>query len=283
VDCNRFRSGANGRGESEHGEIHNRHDNQPADAGEDCSMNRASVRKEKGITKPSPLVPARLTLAPDGTPVSESYGDVYHSAAGGHAQARHVFLAGNGLPERWRGRDVLVILETGFGLGLNFLATWLAWRNDARRCRLLRFVSLEKHPFTAGDLAIAHAAWPEFAELSSLLRARWPMPVAGCHRVELEDGDVELRLVFGDAAETLPLLDGVVDAFYLDGFSPAKNPELWSPAICQNLARLAGQGATLATWSVAGCVRRTLSAAGFSVEKRSGFAGKRQMLVGRYA
>jgi tRNA 5-methylaminomethyl-2-thiouridine biosynthesis bifunctional protein len=232
---------------------------------------------------PSPLLPARLSLAPDGTPLSEIYGDVYHSAAGGHAQARHVFLAGNGLPARWQERDSFTLLETGFGLGLNFLATWLTWRNDPRRCRILRFISLEKHPFAAGDLATAHAAWPEFAELSGLLCARWPKLVAGEHRIELDGGGVEFRLVLGDATETLPLLNETVDAFYLDGFSPAKNPDLWSPLICRNLARLARPGATLATWSVAGCVRQALSDAGFVVEKHPGFAEKRQMLVGYYS
>ena len=106
---------------------------------------RLNVR-EKNVTDwvvSSPLSSARLSLAPDGTPLSEIYGDVYHSAAGGHAQARHVFLAGNGLPARWQERDSLTLLETGFGLGLNFLATWLVWRNDPRRCRILRFISLE--------------------------------------------------------------------------------------------------------------------------------------------
>ena len=232
---------------------------------------------------PAPLVPARLTLAPDGTPVSEFYGDVYHSAAGGHAQARHVFLAGNGLPARWRDRETFTLLETGFGLGVNFLATWLAWRNDPQRCRTLRFISLEKHPFAAADLAIAHAAWPEFAELSALLRARWPMPVAGEHRIALDGDGVDLRLVFADAVDAVPELDAAVDAFYLDGFSPARNPDLWSPALCRELARLAKPGATLATWSVAGGVRRALGEAGFAVEKRPGFAGKRQMLAGRRA
>ena len=228
------------------------------------------------------LIPARLTLAPDGTPVSETYGDVYHSAAGGQAQAQHVFLAGNGLPELWRGRDTFTILETGFGLGLNFLTTWLAWRNDARRSRILRFVSFEKHPFVAADLAIAHAAWPEFAALSARLRERWPVLAAGEYRIELEDGGVDLWLVLGDVTETLPVHRGAVDAFYLDGFSPARNPGPWSPVVCRNLARLARPGATLSTWSVAGDVRRALSAAGFAVEKRPGFAGKRQMLVGHF-
>ncbi len=231
---------------------------------------------------PPSIEPARLTFAPDGTPVSETYGDVYHSAAGGHDQARHVFLAGNGLPERWRGRDSFSVLETGFGLGLNFMATWLAWRNDPQRCRTLEFISVEKHPFSSGDLAIAHAAWSEFASLSGLLCTRWPSLIAGEHRVELDHGHCILRLVFGDAVEQLPRLDAAADAIYLDGFSPARNPELWSPEVCHALARLASPGTTLATWSVAGQVRRSLSAAGFMLEKRPGFAGKRQMLAGRY-
>ena len=243
---------------------------------------RAPIRKyaQKSFM-PRELHPATLTLAPDGTPVSEKYGDVYHSAAGGHAQARHVFLAGNGLPQRWRGCEAFSILETGFGLGVNFMATWLAWRDDPQRSQTLQFTSLEKHPFSAADLALAHAAWPEFAGLSAMLCASWPLLVAGAHRIELDDGRVVLQLVFGDAADMLPLLEGEVDVFYLDGFSPAKNPELWSPDICCALARLARPDATLATWSVAAVVRNALTAAGFRVEKRPGFTGKRQMLAGR--
>jgi tRNA 5-methylaminomethyl-2-thiouridine biosynthesis bifunctional protein len=242
-------------------------------------MNSLPVREKSERDPPIPPVPARLTFAPDGTPVSEAYGDVYHSAAGGHAQARHVFLAGNGLPERWRGQDAFVILETGFGLGLNFLATWLAWRNDASRCRILRFVSFEKHPFAAEDLALVHTAWPEFSKLSGSLCARWPALAAGGHRIELEDGKLVLQLVLGDALEALPKHEDAVDAFYLDGFSPARNPDLWSPPVCRDLARLAKPGATLATWSVAACVRQALREAGFAVEKRPGFANKRQMLA----
>ena len=117
-----------------------------------------------------PLLPARLDFKPDGTPYSAAYDDIYHTAHGGPAQARHVFLGGNDLPARWQGRDRLVILETGFGLGLNFLATWQAWRDDPQRCRRLHFVSLEKHPFTASDLAVAHQAWPGFADLAATLR-----------------------------------------------------------------------------------------------------------------
>jgi len=229
------------------------------------------------------LEPARLTLAADGTPMSPIYDDVYHSAAGAHAQAKHVFLAGNGLPDRWAGRAQWVIVETGFGLGLNFLATWLAWRDDPQRCRALHFVSLEKHPLAVADLAQAHAAWPELAMLAEALRCHWPALEAGAHHLAFDGGRVRLTLHFGDAVKLLPELDVVADAFYLDGFSPAKNPELWSPALCESLASLAARGATLATWSVAGSVRRALVAAGFEVAKRPGFAGKRQMLVGRRA
>ena len=223
-----------------------------------------------------------LQFGPDGTPVSAAYGDVYHSAAGGQAQARHVFLAGNDLPARWQGRSRFSILETGFGLGLNFLATWQAWRNDPQACAELEFVSLEKHPFSANDLSIAQALWPEFSESAAALRAAWPALTPGEHVLRLAGGRVLLRLVLGDALAVLPTLPAAVDAFYLDGFSPALNPEMWSPALCAALASKATPGATLATWSVAGSVRRALQAAGFSVEKRAGFAGKRQMLVGCY-
>lgn len=231
----------------------------------------------------SPLELASLILADDGTPISPAYGDVYHSAAGGHAQAKHVFMAGNGLPELWRRASRFVILETGFGIGINFLATWLAWLNDPERCAELHFISLEKHPFTAEDLARAHRALPEFAELSGELLGRWPTSERlqpGEQRIALSDGRVILHLEFGDAIEALPTLTAEVDAIYLDGFSPAKNPELWSPELCRSLHRLARPGATLATWSVAGSVRRALSDAGFVVERRPGFADKRQMLVG---
>lgn len=228
------------------------------------------------------LEPARLEFSPDGTPFSAAYGDVYHSAHGGPEQARHVFLGGNDLPQRWQGRHRFVILETGFGLGLNFLATWQAWRNDPQRCSRLHFVSFEKHPFNAADLAIAHRAWPEFAALAEDLQKHWPPLTPGVHRIFLDKRQVVLTLVFGDATTQLRVIDAAADAFYLDGFSPARNPELWTPEVCKALARLAAPGATLATWSVAGHVREALAAAEFDLEKRPGFAGKRQMLVGRF-
>ena len=187
---------------------------------------------------PAPLVPAELAFAPDGTPYSATYGDVYHSAAGGPAQARHVFLAGNGLPGRWAGRRAFTLLETGFGFGLNFLATWAAWRADPLRCERLHFVSIEKHPFRADDLARLHARYPELATLAAQLRDAWPLLVPGMHRLELEDGRVVLTLAFADVADALPQLRLAADAIYLDGFAPAKNPAMWSRAAMKALSTL---------------------------------------------
>lgn len=229
------------------------------------------------------IEPARLGFSDDGIPFSARYDDVYHAAAGGLQQARHVFLSGNGLPDRWRGKDHFCIVETGFGLGLNFLATWQCWKNDPARCRELEYVSLEKHPFSAGDLALAHQTVPEVAILAGKLRHCWPSLLPGEHRLVFDEGDegrVILRLVFGDAVDILPKLDVAADAYFLDGFSPAKNPEMWSAEVCRELRRLARQGATLATWSVAGALRRALRDVGFCVERCPGFSGKRHMLSG---
>ena len=228
-----------------------------------------------------PLVPARLAFAADGTPYSATFDDVYHSADGGLGQARHVFLAGNDLPRRWQGRERFVILETGFGLGLNFLATWAAWRANPQRCARLHFVACELHPFSREDLATLHAHWPELAPLAADLQTQWPVLTPGLHRLNLDGGRVTLTLYLGDARDGLEQLALCADAFYLDGFSPARNPELWSERIFHLLARLAAPDATLATWSVAGQVREGLRRAGFELEKSPGFGGKRQMLRGR--
>lgn len=228
-----------------------------------------------------PITPARLAYATDGTPYSEIFDDVYHSSDGGLGQAHHVFLAGNELPQRWAGRERFVVLETGFGLGLNFLATWDAWRRDPRRCARLHFVSFELHPFTVDDLARLHARWPEFAALAAELRATWPPLTPGAHRLHLDAGRVTLTLWFGDARDGLAQLATCADALYLDGFSPARNPDLWSARMFHLLARRTAADATLATWSVAGEVREGLRRAGFEVGKAPGFGGKRQMLRGR--
>jgi len=230
---------------------------------------------------PLALIPAQLEFAADGTPWSRQFDDVYHSAAGGAQQARHVFLAGNRLPQRWAGRERFVILESGFGFGLNFLATWQAWRRDPARCGKLHFVSVEKHPFTLSDLRVVHSRYPEFEAEAAQLHSAWPMLVPGAHRLELDAGRIVLTLFFADI-KLLRELRLAADAIYLDGFSPARNPDMWSHALLRAASRLAAPGATAATWSVAGSVRAALESAGFAVEKTAGFGNKREMLRARY-
>lgn len=228
-----------------------------------------------------PIVPARLEYSA-GVPYSSLYDDIYHSADGAIGQARHVFLQGCGLPQAWAGRSCFVVLETGFGAGLNFLATWAAWRDDSMRCERLHFVSAEHHPFTAADLAQLHAAWPEFAALSQALIDQWPMLTPGFHRIALDASRVQLTLMLGDATACITLLEAAVDAIYLDGFAPDRNADMWQPKLFKQLARVANPGARLATYTVATEVRAGLSAAGFVCEKREGYGQKRHCLGARF-
>lgn len=223
--------------------------------------------------------PAQPVLSDSGIPYSPRYDDVYHSVEGGLGQAHHVFLGGNRLPMAWQGRRQFVILETGFGQGLNFLATWQAWRADPRRCARLHFVSIEKHPFTREGLDALHAGLGELAPLAACLREDWPPAVPGLHRLTFEGGAVTLTLALGDVEHMLPRLRLGADAFYLDGFSPSHNADMWSPQVMKQLARLARPGATLATYTAAGFVRRGLRDAGFSVSKVPGYGSKRDMTV----
>ncbi|HXU54630.1 MAG TPA: bifunctional tRNA (5-methylaminomethyl-2-thiouridine)(34)-methyltransferase MnmD/FAD-dependent 5-carboxymethylaminomethyl-2-thiouridine(34) oxidoreductase MnmC [Casimicrobiaceae bacterium] len=229
------------------------------------------------------IVPATLAFDASGNPFSAQFSDIYHSADSAAGQARHVFLRGNDLPARWAGARVFAIVETGFGIGLNFLTTWQAWRDDPRRCARLHFVSIERWPFAQADLTTLHALYPEFAALSSQLLAAWPPLVPGMHRLHFDDEKVTLTLVFDEAIEAARGLSVAADAFYLDGFAPDRNPAMWSAPLLKMLARLAAPGATVATYSAAGAVRDALVAAGFVVEKRSGFGRKRDMLAGRDA
>lgn len=228
------------------------------------------------------LEPAVLTFDAAGTPFSSVYGDIYHSSESGPGQARHVFLGGNDLPSRWAGKRVYTIVETGFGLGFNFLATWQAWRVDPARAERLHFVSIEKHPFPRDALTAVHERYPEFASLAAQLQAAWPPLVPGLHRLHFDDGRVALTLAFADAADALSGLRLGADAFYLDGFAPARNDEMWTPRLMKALARLARPGATLATYTTARSVRDALAEAGFVITRRPGFGRKRDMLAARY-
>jgi tRNA 5-methylaminomethyl-2-thiouridine biosynthesis bifunctional protein len=232
--------------------------------------------------KTQPVVAATLAYDAEGIAYSPAYGDRYHPRHGALAQAAHVFLGGNDLPARWRGRDRFVILETGFGLGNNFLAVWKAWRDDPQRCARLHFISIEKHPLTAADLKRAHAASP-LPELAQPLLRAWSPLTPNLHRLAFDGGRVELLLALGDVADWLPEIVASVDAFFLDGFAPDRNPAMWQPRVFKALGRLAAPGATAATWSAANAVREGLTAAGFEVRSAPGSGGKRDITLARHA
>ena len=231
-------------------------------------------------TQYQPLEPAELIID-DGVPVSSRYDDVYHSRSGALAQARHVFLSGNGLPQRWQGRDAFTICETGFGTGNNFLATWQAWRADPHRSARLHFVSFEGHPFQPSDMQTLASRIddPELQALAMELARAWPLAVPGIHRMDFDEGSVSLTLAFGPVQRMAAQVQACADAFFLDGFAPARNPDMWSRELFGQLVRLAASGATAATWCSAVAVRKALSDAGFLVEKVQGFGRKREVTV----
>ena len=229
-----------------------------------------------------PLVPAIPTFNETGIACSDRYDDLYHSASGALEQAHYVFLQGNGLPERWRGRSQFTVLETGFGLGNNFLATWAAWRADPQHSAKLHFVSFEAHPFSQADLAIMLQHTPAaLRELADALIAQWPLLLPGIHRLEFEKGALSLTLFFGNIEQTSRRMQCSADAFYLDGFAPRVNPAMWSKQLFGQLVRMAAPEATAATWCSAAQVRQDLQDAGFIVERHSGFAFKRHMIRAR--
>jgi len=229
-----------------------------------------------------PIVPARLEATADGVPYSARYDDVYHPRGGALEQARHVFLHGSGLPARWARRHRFVVLETGFGLGNNFLATWDAWRRDADACGCLHVVSIEAQPLPRDDLRRVPRD-PALQPLADRLADAWPPLTPDLHRLEFEGGRVQLLLAFGDVRTVLRELVAQVDAFFLDGFAPAKNPQMWEPRVFKAMARLAAPDATVATWTAARAVRDGLAAAGFEVRAAPGQGGKRDITLARFA
>ncbi|MCW4149658.1 bifunctional tRNA (5-methylaminomethyl-2-thiouridine)(34)-methyltransferase MnmD/FAD-dependent 5-carboxymethylaminomethyl-2-thiouridine(34) oxidoreductase MnmC [Halomonas sp. 18H] len=235
------------------------------------------------------LTPASLDWQADETgsasPHSREFGDVYFSRHDGRAETRHVFLDANQLPRRlaaWRLDRPFVIGETGFGTGLNMLCAWACFDEHAPPEARLHLISTELYPLTRDDLSRALAAWPDLAERAACLLAQWPAAVSGVHRLWL-DARVTLDLHFGDATERLRHLDGRVDAWFLDGFAPARNPGMWQASLFEAMAARSRPGATLATFTCAGVVKRGLAAAGFRWRKVSGFGRKRDMLVGEIA
>ncbi len=221
----------------------------------------------------------------DGQPFSDRFGDVYFSADSGLEEKRHVFLQGNDLPARFSALsagDSFCVGETGFGTGLNFLCTWLLFERTAPLGASLDFFSVEKFPLDETELRSALVLWPELQTFAARLSARWHRRVPGWNRWSFAGGRVRLTLAICDVGEALSELpEACVDVWFLDGFSPDKNPDMWSDAVMTNVARASRTNATLSTYTSAGWVRRGLQQVGFGVEKAQGFGSKREMVKGR--
>ncbi len=212
-------------------------------------------------------------------PRSLLFDDIYFSEDG-LTETAHVFLDANNLPQRFATARSFAIGELGFGTGLNFLVAWELWRRAKKPAGArLHFLSVEAFPLGRDDLRKAHRAWPALADLSQQLIAAYPPPHRGFHQLTFDD-DVTLTLYLGDALVGLARAEAQIDAWFFDGFAPDRNPAMWSPEIFREVARLSAPGATFGTFTVAGAVRRALTAAGFAPEKRPGFGRKREMLAG---
>ncbi|BAQ82287.1 bifunctional tRNA (5-methylaminomethyl-2-thiouridine)(34)-methyltransferase MnmD/FAD-dependent 5-carboxymethylaminomethyl-2-thiouridine(34) oxidoreductase MnmC [Pseudomonas sp. St29] len=228
---------------------------------------------------------AQLDWDDQGRPRSRVFDDVYFSSDSGLEETRHVFIEQNRLRERFADLNAdarFVIGETGFGTGLNFLCAWQLFRQQAPTTARLHFVSVEKYPLSPADLQRALALWPELTELSQQLLKHYVAVHGGFQRIVLDDGRVTLTLLIGDALEQLPQLDAQIDAWFLDGFAPAKNPDMWTPELFAELARLAAPGSTLSTFTSTGWVRRLLNAAGFKMKRTPGIGRKWEVLRGEF-
>lgn len=212
-------------------------------------------------------------------PYSQTFGDHFFSRADGRAECCHVFLGGNGLPGRWRGREHFSIAELGFGTGLNFLTTWHLWREARTPGQQLNFTSFEAYPLDSDSIVRAISPWPDLVPLADDLTASWGRLDDEPAAWRLDD-QTTLTVVKAPALDGLCAWDGVADAWYLDGFSPQLNADMWSPELMSAVYAHTAPGGTFASYTAAGRVRRNLEAAGFKVNRVPGFARKRHMICG---
>jgi tRNA 5-methylaminomethyl-2-thiouridine biosynthesis bifunctional protein len=237
---------------------------------------------------PAPDAPnqqARLEWDEQGQPLSSQFADVYFSNENALAETRYVFLANNQLPERFAALTAdqqLVIGETGFGTGLNFLCAWQLFEQQAAAGARLHFVSVEKYPLNKTDLQRALTLWPELAPYAEQLLAQYVALHPGFQRLVFAGGRITLTLLIGDALQLLGQLDGEIDAWFLDGFAPAKNPDMWTPELFAELARLSHANTTLGTFTSTGYVRRRLNEAGFKMKRVPGLGKKWEVLKGAF-
>ncbi len=232
------------------------------------------------MSRYQPIEPALIDWD-NGIPRCQKHGDIYFSTDGGIAETEYVFLQGNQLPQRWLKQPQFSIAETGFGTGLNFLCSLAHWLKTAPNTATLNYISVEKHPLNKTDLQRAITSWPELTGVGAELLKHYPPLVHGLHQRRLFNGRVSLTLLFGDASAMFADIDATVDAWYLDGFAPSKNPGIWTPELFKQIAHLSKPNASFATFTAAGIVRRGLKAAGFEVKTQPGFGRKRDMSVGQ--
>ncbi len=232
------------------------------------------------MTTPASRLPpaAEISFDDRGLILGDAFHDSYFSRDDGLEETRIVFLKGCGLPEAWQSQSHFTLGELGFGTGLNVLATWDLWRKTRQPGQILHFITTEAFLMAADHAAKAHAHWPELADLSARLLARWPVRAFGNQRIWFEDDGFCLTILIGPALRSLQAMDFQASAWFLDGFAPMRNPDMWSQELLQEVARLCAPGAKLATYSVAGAVRRGLEACGFNVSRQPGFGSKRQRL-----
>jgi len=212
-------------------------------------------------------------------PVSTRFDDPYYSVVDGQAETDHVFIKGNRLNERWPTKPQFTIAELGFGTGLNFLETVRQWQAANIENGSLYFVSFEQYPMTTAEMKKALSRWQTLAHLSPKLIDQW-RPENAQLEIQLTE-NIILTVHMGDANTLLPTLNFKANAWYLDGFSPAKNPELWNEKLMLEVSKHTAAHGTFATYTAAGFVRRGLEAAGFEVQKTMGFGRKRDMLIGQ--
>ena len=217
-------------------------------------------------------------------PRSEIFDDVYFSPVDGLAESRYIYLEGNKLPDSWKGRDYFTICELGFGTGLNFLAVLelLAMSPVGDKPKALHYISFEKYPLTKAVIRATLSHWGALDSVLDALLSKYPNDSGeGVYDLAIME-DVTLTLIIGDVNDALPKLDAAVDCWFLDGFKPSSNPDMWRDSVFENMARLSAVGTTFSTFTAVGYVRRGLTSVGFDVQKISGFGYKWHMLVGTY-
>lgn len=212
-------------------------------------------------------------------PFSKQFGDHFYCKSDGRAECGHVFLNGNGLPDRWQGVERFSIGELGFGTGLNFLETWREWKLHRENGAQLHFISFEAFPMDMAIMRRSLAAWPEVATEFAELEKHWQNLTQLPTKWQM-DAQTSLTVVVADVLEGMRAWQGECDAWFLDGFAPAKNPDMWSLDLMRAMHERTSDKGTFASYTAAGWVRRNLAEAGFEVRKIPGFAGKRDMIAG---